>query len=361
MRFAWTGFIVAGLLAGCIAAPTGGTGRESGRAAAPALPEPVLTALGGRLTVRVAAESWPQLLDTVKPTFAWNGRDLMWIGCDGDGQPQFTLDRAFVLQPPGARARWVLLGCRDAPFDESYGAVMGENLRGVARVCAAVPVSDHGAGDYAVVKGEHPRFGTVYEIGWERLMANGTSLAAFGRRLYLLRDHAGRWRFLGEGPEEGHGKCGGFVGYSTCNEARVVWTNAPGSKMPVEIRFVQEQRDSEWRRDDDAAVPLRRDQVVYAEAVLGGKFPAPLRWTTQRPYLLSGEGDSFEGLVEHLASWTLGWNSERKETRRNIVRMWRRGLARLNPGLLRGSLMTGTRVNVLTYAETVSLLRDAAR
>ena len=31
------------------------------------------------LGIRVAAETWPALVEKVKPAFAWNGCDLMWI------------------------------------------------------------------------------------------------------------------------------------------------------------------------------------------------------------------------------------------------------------------------------------------
>jgi hypothetical protein len=42
----------------------------------------VLNGLGKCLSVRVEADSWQALIEKTKPTFAWNGRDMMWIESD---------------------------------------------------------------------------------------------------------------------------------------------------------------------------------------------------------------------------------------------------------------------------------------
>jgi len=63
---------------------------------------------------------------------------------------------------------------------------MGDNLKCVAKLQPERPASDHGAGTFAITLADHDDFGTVYEIGWQKLMAKGSSLAQEGRRLYLL-------------------------------------------------------------------------------------------------------------------------------------------------------------------------------
>jgi hypothetical protein len=62
-----------------------------------------------------------------------------------------------------------------------------------------------------------------------------------------------------------------------------------------------------------------------------------------------------EALVEHLSSWTLGWERGDDEKRGRIRGVCREALIRLNPGIDFESLIPGAKVAVLTYAETVGL------
>jgi hypothetical protein len=141
----------------------------------------------------------------------------------------------------------------------------------------------------------------------------------------------------------------------------VTWTGE--SREPIRVAFTVKQRHYEWLSSDDLAAEdpprtvKRRDRVVYTEAVLKGELPATLQWVTGRPYLVSEEGDTFEGLVGHLATWTIGWQTNRGNAREVILQMWREALQRLNPQLAQGAMPAGTPVRLLTYTEIIDELR----
>jgi hypothetical protein len=320
-----------------------------------------LKGLGKRLSVRVEADSWQALIEKTKPAFAWNGRDMMWIESDTNSQPQFVLDEAYIYQPTNQPLRWVLLDTHDAPFDEWYGEVMGNNLRGVATLHKTVPIADNDAGEigeYAVVKSSNPKFGTVYEIGWQKLMANGTCLCEDNRRIYVLKDRANQWHFIGEGIGDSSGKSG-IEDDGTSVDARVVWMKSKTNDLPFQIQFVCQNCETE-ASDAPDFVP-RPGLVTYDEYILAGTFPAPLRRTTDRSYLLAEKGDTFDKFVEHCAEWDNGWNvwpdAGQKIKNERIIEMWRAGLAQLNPQLPKtGNIKEGTRVQLLTYAETINRL-----
>lgn len=235
-----------------------------------------LKGLGRRLSIRVEADSLKALIQKTKPNFVWNGRDMMWVENDKNGQPEFILDEAYIYQPTNQPLRWVLLDTRDAPFDEWYGAVMGNNLHGVATLHPTVPVADNDAGvmgDYAVIKSTNPRFGTVYEIGWQKLMANGTCLCNFNRRIYVLKDGQDRWHFLGEGPAAGSGR-----GFESTMEAKVVWDGSITNANPLQIQFCCVFSVNTFSNDRSADDTNNAPEVITTNNyVIAGAFPARLK------------------------------------------------------------------------------------
>ncbi len=319
----------------------------------PSEPAVEISGLGGRLAVTAEAESWAALVEKLQPTLTVDNHDLIWIGKDDHGQPQFTLDEAFILHPPGQPRRWVLLKeIPGAPFDGFYGEVMGNNLHGVASLMGKVPAPVGDAeiyGDFAVGKSSHPAHGTVYEIGWQKLMANGTSLQEGNRRLYLLQDPAGQWHFLGEGPVDQHGKSGYNQGERNDVESAVVWTNLPPPALPVEIHFVVKNTHREWSSDDNP-VAARPDLSTYEDYVLSAPFPGQLQRATARPYTISEKGDTFD----ELARRNTAWESDAIKTSAKLFyqHLWLDGLARLNPALPPAAILpVGTKVQLLNQAE----------
>lgn len=315
------------------------------------MPKPVLTELGGRLRVRSEAATWEELATQLKPTFTWNGRDLMWIDEADDGKPVFTMDHAYVLKPEGATPKWVLLKRRDAygPFDKWFAHVMGSNLRGVARLHEKVPTHDSGSGDYAIVFSTDPELGTVYEVGWQKLMANGTSLQQTERRLYILHKRDGDWVFLGEGVPEKAGKSGGGLSYATTVATKVEWDDQ--SDPPVKVLLTVRRHRYEWNNGGHPDFEPRRPRTEDRDVVLD-KHSADLRWWTAPPYVRALQGDTIEGLSRHLASWTNVWeiNSRRPELRERMLDVWRKQLALLNPDIPGGPIRKGTAVRIPTGA-----------
>ena len=78
----------------------------------------VITGLGKTYTISESADSWPALIKKTKPTFAWNGCDMMWIENDTNGQPQFVLDEAYIYQPTNQPRQWIL--AKDERTKENY-------------------------------------------------------------------------------------------------------------------------------------------------------------------------------------------------------------------------------------------------
>jgi hypothetical protein len=217
--------------------------------------EVVVTDLGGRIFIHAAADSWAAIVAKVNPTFAWNGRDLMWIEKDKRGRPQFVLDEAYLYQPTNRPRQWVLL--RRSTLKMRQPDLRSESPRffystrnwfAVAPLQDSVPHSDH-SDNYAVAISANRKFGTVYEIGWQREMGVGSGHLEYGRRIYVLEDRANHWHFLGEGPEEGSERGGG----STV-KARVNWKAAKASELPLKIQFVSQDMLWDFRVESDDSV-----------------------------------------------------------------------------------------------------------
>ena len=334
----------------------GAKGRKS-PATKPALPQPVLENLGKQLAIRVEAGSWNALVKKVKPTFSWSGRDMMWIGRDEKGNPQFTLDRAYIYKPKGKPARWVLLKFQDThvAYDKAWIRFSGNYLSGIAKLHKKVPTTDHGSGEYAVAKSTDPKSSTVYEIGWQSTMYDGTGRIVTQRRLFVLRDGKGKWRFVGEGPVCRSGKMGAAYCYWYALRSKVAWTGKPNA--PVRIELVQKRIRTQLTGSDSDPIVPKRDMITYRDATIEGKVPTKPHWASERTYMLAKKGDTFEKIVHHLATWTLGWDTNRGNDRQIILAMWKEELARLNPQLPQGKIPEGTRIRLLTYyAETIKLL-----
>jgi hypothetical protein len=85
----------------------------------------VLTGLGKSFSILAAADSWPALVQKIKPTFAWNGCDMMWIGSNKHGKLQFVLDEAYVYQPTNQSRQWILV--KDERTQENYESRQNED------------------------------------------------------------------------------------------------------------------------------------------------------------------------------------------------------------------------------------------
>jgi hypothetical protein len=322
--------------------------------------EAVITDLGGRTDIYASADSWRALVAKVKPAFAWNDRDMMWIETNEHGQPKFVLDEAYLYQPTNQTRQWVLLRSRrdktslNPPPVEPRFFDAGRNRFSVATLHDQAPHSDGGE-TYAVALSSNKNAGMVYEIGWQREMGNGSAHPEFGRLIYVLKDPAGQWHFLGEGPEEGGERGGGQMVTS-----RVTWDTAPTNRLPLKIQFVSETVENGYQNND----PRTNSFITYEECVLAGAFPAKLRPTTTHPYLLAEAGDTFDKIVKHCVDWRPDWgyapnNLRDRERRKNLDALWRAALAKLNPKLPQhGEIKTGTRIQVLTYAEVFDQLES---
>lgn len=318
----------------------------------------VIQSLGKDFSIRASADSWPALVQKLKPTFAWNGCDLMWIQNDKGGEPRFILDEAYIYQPTNQPRQWVLLAEERSVPNEDLRQEIPEffysmnNLHGVAPCSNAMPASADvgGKGNYAVAIGTHRQLGTVYEIGWQREMSVGSGLAAYGRRIYVLKDRGNTWHFLGEGPEEGWERGGGCM-----VESRVIWGNSKTNNLPFQIRFHREETTSPYNSSaDDTNRPP--DVTICYDTALVSAPPAQPQDVGKNPYLLTEKDATLEKIILRLGYYWPGWEwpeaVEQQAKQKRALEAWHAAIVRLNPDLPQhGVIKEGTRVNLVNPGE----------
>ena len=130
-----------------------------------------LEQLGYGFSIRAAANSWPDLVQKLKPAFVWNGRDMIWIETSRDGRPRFVLDEAWFYKPPDQPGQWVLVSdgvtaedyVEHGPEEGWWGQYRYPSK--VVPLLDAIPSTGH-IENYAVIKDRRRGAGAVYEIGW---------------------------------------------------------------------------------------------------------------------------------------------------------------------------------------------------
>ncbi len=320
----------------------------------------VITGLGKSFSIRASADCWLALVKMVRPTFAWNGCDMIWIEKDTNGQPRFILDEAYIYQPTNQSGQWILVkddrteGCDALWSREDWWRQFGNyNLRADMPLQKALPwAADNGdRGNYVIIKSANDRLGTVYEIGWQREMSSGNGLADYGRRIYIWEDRSKHWHFLGEGPEEGSAK----GGYNTV-ESQVVWNATSTNKLPLQIRFHCEDVTTPYSMDADETDP-QPDVTICSDYMLTGSFPAYFQVIQRNRYLLAEKDDTLKKIISRLSYYWPGWQdwpveAERRAMNNRAMAAWRAVIVRLNPTLLqRGIIKEGTRVDIMNPGE----------
>jgi len=239
----------------------------------------VVQGLGKSFSIRASADSWLALIQNVKPTFAWNGSDMMWIESGKHGEPQFILDEAYIYQPTNQPRQWILV--KDERIKTNYEVWQHEewwrqfsmcNLRAIVSLQDSKPLLDDSGryGSYALVKAANRHYGVVYEIGWQNQSSTGNAHPENNRHIYIFKDNANRWHFLGEGPGEGAER-----GAEEVVESQVVWDESKTNEFPLQIKFHCEYTEYATGYDDDTNRPP--DVVATNNFVLAGKFPASLQ------------------------------------------------------------------------------------
>ena len=272
------------------------------------------------------------------------------------------MDEACVYQPTNQSAQIALLEERRGFNGQWLADGNGSNLRGVADLHGVIPVpadSNPERGNYAAIISTHPQYGTVYEVGWQRLTAAGNGYLTLGRRLYLWQDKAGRWHFLGEGEEEGYERGG-----ETYIMATAVWKHGEKGKAPVEIRIISQDTQFEAYADGMEAF-AKPDLTTCQEWSLSRDFPARIRLISWRYFILAEKGDTVEKIVDRVSAWdpTIGSDygdakgMKRKRYLKKALAVWRDELMKSNPNLPRnGRVPEGMRVELLTPEELDKIL-----
>ena len=305
-----------------------------------------------RLRIRVSADSWEELLAKARPTFTWGTpmpkagfADMMWIDTNADGTPDcpaptqwaFRLARAIVWKPDAdQKVRWILL---DFPVDDPEegqpvlglldGREYGDPYPLLCRIAGQAtparlsvtsekpPTPQFGDSSYAVCIGQHDsdlRGGAVYEIGWGGKQ-NLQERYSEHRMLYVWRDQAGQWRFLGAGPREEHHRSG-HIGHednvSIISRASVQWRGDPS--RPVVAFVVKESRYKTWSCGgyyDEFVEVIWPRLTICRDATLDAAdgTPAELTWASEeyvqavRDDTPEAEDDTLAKIVHRLAAW----------------------------------------------------------
>jgi hypothetical protein len=223
--------------------------------------------------VLVEADSLAKLIAKVKPDATWDNIKFLWAKKDNAGKLQFRLNEAYIYEPKGKKARWVLLS-------RTKGGSSGGYIRAVAPLVEKVPVHDRGPGNYAIVLATDPKGGTLYQLGW------GSELGGAGgsysdRQFYVLHDRQGQWRLVGQLPEWSNSRRGGnrfiLTSYKT---GKVEWTG--DDKAPVRLRFRQTIREGALHSEDEVNLPGLPEQTTYRDGIFEGKLPARVKWLAPR-------------------------------------------------------------------------------
>ena len=140
----------------------------------------------------------------------------------------------------------------------------------------------------------------------------------------------------------------------------MVWEQTRTNKAPLRIEFRAESTESEPYEIglEEFAKP---DVTRNEDWVLAGNFPAQVKRREERDYVLAGNGDTAEKIVERVGAWMPGFQDEDPRSQRMITNQkalakLRVALERLNPSLRgHGNLPEGMRVEMLTYEEESKL------
>jgi len=84
---------------------------------------------------------------------------------------------------------------------------------------------------YAFRLSSHSRGGTVYEIAWPQEPREGSRPLTLSQRVYVWRDKAGTWRFLGEGAWNSFVQPGAGLCEIRWSHATVEWKGDPAKPV----------------------------------------------------------------------------------------------------------------------------------
>ncbi len=296
----------------------------------PAYATPEITKLSPDLKIQAGADSFEKLVAAVKPDFSWDDCYLLWIRDGATDHPSFELSRAWLYEPAGGKAQCVLLhSAKDlsAVLETQFGgeasgcffpltAGPGPFWQRTSRAC--------GTGDFLHVIATSPEFGTVYEINWE----SEPDPHAFTEEmpLFLRKDPAGKWHFLGMGPIPG------TASLAVQDVVAVQVAANKSSPAGVSIQFTLTHTETDSANNHPApGSQLLPDLQEYQDAFLDGISPE-LHFSAHS-YLLPALGDTLEKMLKRRIAWEFLWHEDTPEIHAKIETTWRTELQKLNPTL----------------------------
>lgn len=329
------------------------------RAPLPAYAVPEITKLPPDIKIRASADSFESLVAAVKPDFSWGHCYLLWIRDSATDHPSFELNRAWLYEPAGAKPQCVLLSAAK-DLTEALEALLGNEAGGCFFPLTTGPAPSWqrisracGSGDFLRIATSTKEYGTVYEINWE----GETDQHSFSEEmpLFLSRDPAGKWHFLGIGPVPGTAAIAEHDVFALQFSADKA--SAAGVSILFTLKHVETDTAANHPLPGAALLP---NLVEFHDAVLDGNSPE-LHFAAHA-YMMAAAGDTLETLLRQRLAWEWLGHADTPEVRAKMEAGWRAAWQKLNPTLSNPSqsLAPGTKV-YLPEAETLHALVEAAR
>lgn len=306
-------------------------------------PLPSFSTLPSGVAIRTEADSWEELIGKVKPTITWNGRDMLWVR--GIGQNiQFTIDRAYGHDLSNGREKWALLNPGDVTGNGELGGMYVRETIGLGK-------NRHtDAGTWAIVVSTSSQHGTLYEIGWETAIPEGSSHWVEGRRIFILHDRPGIWSFAGEGPGDAHGRGSASGFFVTTQDYHVHWNRSEAE--PVTIRVTTKVTERTDRTDD-----REPDLCKYRDGVLAGPLPMRIKWS-EGEYTFAA-GDTLVDVARRVTIYQDD-DSSKQATRDAHVANMTTALRKLNAASPSRPLAEGARIELPSAEEFLRIVRRSS-
>jgi len=272
--------------------------------------------LNGGLKFHMQADTLDNLLKQAKPDFTWTGaliegvttgetrprtdRDLMWITTDVKGNPTFRMERALMWEGKNKAVKWVLPEQRD---DYQHPNIDDGLSLPVHLTVEKKPARDQFR-SYAVLKGQHPKWGEVYELCWvpEVVNCRGSHHWWQERLIYVWQDASKKWHLIGEGPPASSGHDSGLY-EADSQGSEIRWRDGQPTILIMITSIVKSipRNKSELYQGfptletrQDSSLTLGKDGLAGTYKCEGGK------------YLMTDKGDSLDKIVARFTAWQGG-------------------------------------------------------
>jgi hypothetical protein len=221
----------------------------------------------------------------------------LWVATGAGGRQTFEFGIARWVRQGNGSPFWAVLRTtgqeRHTPRDPDLDSDLASRGKRILEFVGPDHTSgDHGAGNHVKIIAADTDGSNLFELGPED-EGGGNGNHFDDRRIFLLCGADGKWRYVGEGPEEGGGNCGWFSCDSSAKFS-ATFTHSPA--RPLAIKATTTESNCA-RGDYDPAIDP--GIAVYRDGILDGALPAKFRWPDP-PYVISEKDDTVDLVARHV-------------------------------------------------------------